>query len=212
MIRLGQRLHQERIRQGLSLKDVSRATKIQPAFIMAIEKGEYHKISSPSYAQGFVKIYAQFLGLPTREVLALFRREFDTEKSYKVLPENYTKKQDIVIKRKKVRFTLLLLFGLFLLGGVFLLYQYRSAFFSPTLVIETPSDAVQTTPEILVSGKTEPSATLTVNNEPVAIDAEGKFRKTVTVFPGKAKIIIRSVNRLGKETIVEKTVEVRESP
>lgn len=210
MIRLGQRLHQERIRKGLSLQDVSRATKIQPSFIMAIEKGEYHKISSPSYAKGFVRNYAQFLGLPTKEVLALFRREFDTEKSYKVLPETYTKKQDIVIKRTKIRFTLLALFGILLMGGVFLLYQYRSAFFSPSLVIETPTTAPVSAPEVVVSGKTEPSATLTVNNEPVALDPEGNFRKTVTVFPGKATITIRSVNRLGKETMVEKIVDVRE--
>lgn len=210
MIRLGQRLHQERIRRGLSLQDVSRATKIQPSFIMAIEKGEYHKISSPSYAKGFVRNYAQFLGLPTKEVLALFRREFDTEKSYKVLPETYTKKQEIVVKRTKVRFTLLALFGILLLGGVFLLYQYRSAFFSPSLVVETPTDAIQTASEIVVTGKTEPSATLTVNNEPVALDPEGNFRKTITVFPGKSVIVVRSVNRLGKVSVLEKTVEVKE--
>lgn len=210
MIRLGQRLHQERIRLGYSIQDVSKATKIQPSFIMAIEKGEYHKISSPSYAKGFVRNYAGFLGLPTREVLALFRREFDAEKNYKVLPDTYTKQSEIAIRRTKFQFTLLILFGLFLLVGGFLLYQYRSAFFSPAVTIDTPKDGVISSSEVIVSGKTEPSATVTVNNVPVALDSDGRFRKTVTVFPGKSVIQIRSKNRLGKETLVEKAIEVQE--
>jgi cytoskeletal protein RodZ len=210
MIKVGQKFHQERIRRGLSIEDVAKATKIRPSFITAIERGEYHKIPSPSYAKGFVRNYAEFLGLSAKETLALFRREFDYEKQIKVLPETYTNPTTIPARRAKIRYTVFAVIGILLLLGGFLLYQYRSAFFSPMLTIETPSEAVVQATEVIVTGRSEPSATVTVNNTPVALDPDGKFRKTVTVFPGKAVITIVSTNRLGKRSVVEKEIEVRE--
>lgn len=210
MIRVGQKFREERMRRGLSIEDVSRGTKIRPSFISAIERGEYHKIPSASYAKGFVRNYAEYLGLSSREMLALFRREFDVEKHIKVLPESYTRHTEIPLKRARVRFTILGIAAILFLLGAFLFYQYRSAFFSPALTIETPKESVLETTDVTVTGKTEPSATVTVNNTPVALDEDGKFRKTVTVFPGKSVIIIRAKNRLGKESVVQKTVEVRE--
>jgi len=210
MIRVGQKFHDERVRRGLTVEDVARATKIRPSFITAIERGEYQKIPSASYAKGFVRNYAEFLGLPTKEVLALFRREFDVEKNLKVLPEPYTRQQSIPVKRTKFQFTLFFLAGLLVLLSAFLLYQYRSAFFSPALSIESPKEETLTSSEVAVSGKSEPSATVTVNNTPVALDSDGNFRKTVTVFPGESIIVIRAKNRLGKETVVEKKVTLKE--
>ena len=85
MIRLGQRLREVRIGKGISLEEVSRATKIKIAFLSAIEDGMYEKLPSSSYAQGFVKNYVQFLGFSEREAMALFRREFDEKRIFKVV-------------------------------------------------------------------------------------------------------------------------------
>ncbi len=210
MKRLGQRFYQERLRRGLSIHDVSKGTKIHPSLIQAIEKSEYHKISSPSYAKGFVKNYAEFLGLPTKEILALFRREFDMEKNYRVLPETYTKRDDITVKRTKIQFTVVIIAVILLFVGAFLFYQYRSSFFSPALSITTPNEEIVSSRDVVVSGKTEPSATVTVNNVPVALESDGTFEKTVTVFSGEQTIVIRATNRLGKETVVEKQIQVRD--
>jgi cytoskeletal protein RodZ len=210
MIRVGQKFREERLRRSLSIEDVSRGTKIRPSFISAIERGDYHKLPSPSYAKGFVRNYAEYLGLSSREMLALFRREFDVEKNIKVLPDTYTRHTDIPLKRSRIRFTIIGIAGLILLIGAFLFYQYRSAFFSPALTIDTPAESIVRTTDVVVSGKADQSATVTVNNTPVALDEDGKFSKTVTVFPGKSVIIIRAKNRLGKESIVQKTVEVKE--
>jgi cytoskeletal protein RodZ len=210
MIKVGQKFREQRLRRGLSIEDVSKGTKIRPAFITAIERGEYHKIPSPSYAKGFVRNYASFLGLPVKETLALFRREYDVERNIRVLPETYTRHTDIPARRSKVRLTILGVVLLLLLLGGFLFYQYRSAIFSPALSLDSPKSEVLKTSEVVVSGKTDLSATVTVNNTPVAIDADGKFRKTVTVFPGKSVIIIRAKNRLGKESVIQKSIDVRE--
>jgi cytoskeleton protein RodZ len=210
MIRVGQKFHEERVRRGLSLEDVARATKIRPSFISAIERGEYHKIPSPSYAKGFVRNYSEFLGLPSREMLALFRREFDVERNIKVLPETYTRHADIPARKTKFHIIGFVLLGMVLLFSSFLLYQYRSAFLNPALSLTTPKETVLSTTEVLVSGTSDASATVTVNNTPVALDQNGNFRKTVTVFPGKSVIVIKAKNRLGRESVVEKEIEVKE--
>jgi len=93
MVPVGQRLQRERIQKKLTIEDVAKATKIKAVFLAAIEKGEYTKLPSPAYAQGFVRNYASYLGLPKGEITALFKREFDEKKAYKVLPDSLAKRE-----------------------------------------------------------------------------------------------------------------------
>lgn len=210
MIKAGQRLKETRLQKGLSIDQVSQGTKIRPKFITAIEKGEYDSLPSPAYAQGFVRNYAEFLGLSTNEVLALFRREFDEEKAYKVLPEGFSKQREFPVIKVRIQRAVYVLIGVFLLLGGFLLYQYRSAFFDPSLTVSSPKEGSITSLQVTVQGKTEPSATVMVNTVPVAVDDEGTFTKRVTLFPGKETIEVRSKNRFGRESVVERRIEVKQ--
>src|SRR3989344_8168593 len=99
MLRAGERLQEIRLEKDLSLEEVSENTKIKKNFLEYIEKGEYNKLPSVSYATGFVRNYAKFLGLSEKEMLALFRREFDSEKAYRVLPKGFESKEDFQIGR-----------------------------------------------------------------------------------------------------------------
>src|SRR3989344_6308316 len=118
MIRVGQKLAQVRQKKGLTLKDVEDATKIKSTFLSSIEKGEYQDLPSPAYAHGFVKNYAQFLGIPVREIMALFRREFDEKREFRVLPETITDAKEYSSFRFRVRRRILLsVFFLFLFIG-----------------------------------------------------------------------------------------------
>ena len=105
------------------LPQVSEATKIKTEFLEALEKGEYQKLPSAAYAQGFVRSYARFLELPEKETLALFRREFSEEKVFKVLPESLVERKSFPLKRIKVRQTLVVIAFIFLLLVVFILFQ-----------------------------------------------------------------------------------------
>src|SRR6266446_1412810 len=105
MVTVGERLRKERLRKRLSLDDIARGTKIRHQFLEAIEDGQYNKLPSTAYAQGFVRNYAEYLGLSSREILALFRREFDEEKMYRVLPEGFTRQNGFLVKRFKIQQT-----------------------------------------------------------------------------------------------------------
>ena len=211
MIKIGQRLLEAREEKGLSLEDVSQSTKIRASFLEAIENGEYEKLPSATYAQGFVRNYARFLGLPEKETLALFKRELDVERNFGVLPQSLSKNYEPSGFRLKQSLFFIVLIFLVILGFIF--YQYRSVFFSPELKVTSPLDNSKTySSRITVLGKTDSNATLFVNGNPVAVDFSGNFRKNLNVFPGKVTIIVRATNRFGKETIVKREVEVKASP
>lgn len=209
MLRVGQRLHNERIKRGLSLDDAAKATKIRPSFLSAIEKGDYHQLPSPAYAQGFVRNYAEYLGLPKREILAIFRREYDEERELRILPKGFTEQKINPFAKIKIQQKVLLIAIVFLFIIGYLFYQYRYAVISPPLRVELPKEGVVTTQEVVVAGKTDPTATVIVNDEAVAVDQNGEFAKKLTIFPGKTTITIRAKNRLNNETVVRRQIDVQ---
>lgn len=209
MVRVGQKLYETRIYKSLTLEEIAKATKIRPQFLTAIEEGEYDKLPSPAYAQGFVRNYASYLGLSQKEILPLFRREFDEKSVYKVLPDGLIQNSSFSLTRTHIQqsFFVIALVSIVLLG--YLGFQYRSMFFPPMLTIDSPKQNAQTKNEIIISGKTDPNVTVLINNELVLPNMDGKFTKILTLFPGKTSIILKAKNRFGKETVLERDIEVR---
>ncbi|MFG6105801.1 helix-turn-helix transcriptional regulator [Leptothoe sp. EHU-05/26/07-4] len=60
---VGQYLKAVRTQQGLSLLQVAQRTHIQPKQLRAIETGNWMQLPEAIYVQGFLKQYAQSLGL-----------------------------------------------------------------------------------------------------------------------------------------------------
>ena len=210
MIKSGEKLQQVRIEKGLSLEDVAKATRIKIDFLAYIEKGEYQKLPSPSYASGFVRNYARFLELPDEEILALFRREFDEDKAYKVLPRGFEQKQEFPHARFKIRQAVLLAVIVLIFFAGYLLFQYRDAFLNPPLEISSPKEGVISSSQIKVAGTTDPNATIYVNKDAVSVDNDGNFEKVINVFPGKSTITVKAINKFSKET--EKDLQINVKP
>lgn len=210
MIRVGERLSGERQKRGLTLEEVSDATKIREEFLEFIEKSDYKKLPSAAYAKGFVGSYAKFLNIPEKEILALFKREFDEEKELKVLPEGLTGEKDIPIHRSKIKqaavFVVLIILAL--LG--YIAFQYRFAVINPPLKIVAPiEEAVIFTSTVTISGKTDPTSTIYIDDQSVSVEQDGTFKKEISVFPGKITIKVSAVNRFGKKTTFERHIEVK---
>ena len=209
MIRVGQRLRDERLRKGMTIEEVARSTRIRAEFISAIERGNYKNLPSGAYVQGFVKNYISFLGLPSRELLAMFRREFDEREYIGVLPESFTNAENIPIRRFHIRRVVSIIALVLVPLLIYTFFQYRSAFLNPALTITSPKENAQVSGlTIPVSGKTEPNVTVTINDIPVLIDSEGSFKKLVTVFAGKSTITVKAANSFGRITIIERQVKV----
>ncbi len=210
MIKIGQKFSEERIKKGLSIEDVAKETKIRASFISAIEKGDYKNLPSSAYAVGFVKNYSSFLGLPEKETIALFRREFDEKKVFEVLPRGLTQDADFLANRfrlqQRVIIGLLIFFGL----SAYIGFQYRYTFISPLLTVSSPKEKETfSVSDVQVLGKTDQNAIVYVNDIAVSVDKNGEFKKTISLFEGKETITIKAVNRFGRETVLNREVEIK---
>lgn len=205
MRKISEMLQDARIEKNLSITDVVRALKIKKDFLMAIEDGRYHDLPSESYALGFVKNYASFVGIDTTKASALFRREYEGQQA-KLLPT--FKSQDKKITRKILLSprNILILGGIVLVIG-YILYQYTSFLFGPELQVTKPTPGQVVSENIVeVEGVTDPYASVLVNDDEVYVKLDGTFQKTLYLFEGERKISISAKSRNGKET--KKTINV----
>jgi transcriptional regulator with XRE-family HTH domain len=61
--KIGRVLERARKDKGLSLEDAERATKIRKRYLIGLERDDYTVLPDAVYARGFLKTYANFLGL-----------------------------------------------------------------------------------------------------------------------------------------------------
>jgi Helix-turn-helix domain len=66
---IGARLRQARESRRLTLQQVSETTKVRPHYLQALENDDLSAISSVAQARGFLRIYAEFLGLSPADLV-----------------------------------------------------------------------------------------------------------------------------------------------
>lgn len=80
------RLHREE--RGLEIRDVVEAVRIQARYLEALEDGRVQDLPGTVYALGFVRTYAEFLGLDGTEMVSRFKEEARGLQSQQyILPE-----------------------------------------------------------------------------------------------------------------------------
>lgn len=72
---VGATLRATRQRYGWDLHDIERTLRIRHAHLQAIEDGRFEDLPGPAYAVGFVRAYAEHLGLEHEQVVGNFRQE-----------------------------------------------------------------------------------------------------------------------------------------
>jgi hypothetical protein len=76
----------------------------------------------------------------------------------------------------------------------------------PLLTVSSPQQMGNL---FLIFGKTDPGAVVTVNGEPADVEADGSFKKTVTLNrEGSATLIVKAVDAAGNETVKQVKVFV----
>ncbi|MDO8551562.1 MAG: helix-turn-helix domain-containing protein [bacterium] len=207
---VGEVLKNKRLEKKLTLAEVEAATKIRAKYLEAVEKNDFTKIvgGAPT-TKGFIKNYAEFLGLSPVELLAIFRRDFHESKTGQIIPHGYLEPLN------KGRFSwspkLTLLFGIVILVLIFsgyLIYQVSSYNAEPNLTILNPKEgSIIDKPEIEINGKSDTDAVVYVNGETVALDKNGDFQSKISLFRGENKVKVEAVARNGKRTEIVRRVE-----
>ena len=71
----GDELRQRREALGLDLAQVAATLRIKPAYLVALEAGRPNELPGAVYAIGFIRAYADHLGLDSGEMLRLFKQQ-----------------------------------------------------------------------------------------------------------------------------------------
>ena len=74
---IGQKLKQVREEQNLTIEKASEATHIRAPYIKALEDGDLSVLPSPVQARGFMRNYAEYLGLNFDQLIAELRAELN---------------------------------------------------------------------------------------------------------------------------------------
>lgn len=207
---VGSILKNAREKKGLSHKEIFQVIKIHPRFLQALEASSWGTFASSVHAKGFLKNYAEYLGLNVDEVLAFFRREYNEKQSGQTLKNVI---RPLATPRLVVTPGLVLTIATLLFVTVFLgyvIYQYRSFAGAPILIIDEPrTDLTTADPLLNVVGRTDPDATISLNGQQINVGEKGTFSAHLTLAEGVNTLNFTAENKLGRKNKVTRTVVVR---
>jgi cytoskeletal protein RodZ len=66
---IGEKLREARHNKRASLEDAARTTKIKLEILEKLEADEFNQLAAPMYTKGFLKLYAEYLGLDSAAVV-----------------------------------------------------------------------------------------------------------------------------------------------
>ncbi|MFP3983197.1 MAG: helix-turn-helix domain-containing protein [Desulfurivibrionaceae bacterium] len=123
---LGTYLRKERLKRGFNLQEIAEGTCIHIATLRALEDDDESRITAEVFTRGFLRLYAEYIGLDPQEVLKHYNQT--KKESYPSGTWDY----DLPSKKKIARLhaifsrkyaVVLLLFLLIGLGLIFYLYS-----------------------------------------------------------------------------------------
>lgn len=116
----GEKLKGEREKKGLTLDDASKALKIRKVYLQAIEEGNLG-ILPPVFMRGFIRTYAEFLGLDGAEVL----KKEEGSATEEVAEEEFLEHAPSEPKNRRLAFGLVAAAILALAGIIFFIYPEK---------------------------------------------------------------------------------------
>ncbi len=205
---VGQILKEEREKRFYSLEEIEKATKIRKELLEALEDDNWSKLPPPTFIQGFIKNYAQFLKIDSEKLLAIFRREFSDIKNPPRVLESFSNP----ISSKKFSLTPTkvisgVVISLILVFFTYLWFEYRFLSSTPFLEVASPADKITVNSStIKVAGKTDPEDKVTINNQTVNVLPSGSFTQEIQLEGSSNTIVVTATNKSGKVTVINRTV------
>lgn len=210
---LGDKLKKARVEKELSLRDIELATRIPAKYIEVLENGAYKELPGDIYAKAWIKLYADILELPVRELLDDFKIEKNISEKVNKVSVNVKPRKNFVFSNivwpKVFKFLSIVLVIAALLG--YLGWSVKNIISPPEVIIYQPDNNFRTSESsVSVVGKTEPEVQLSINGELVLLDEEGNFNQTVNLVTGLNNLLISAKKKHSKTNELELTI-LRES-
>lgn len=181
---LGQRLQRIRAERQLSVIQVASALQIRQDYIDAIEASNYKALPSGVFVRHYVRNYAKFLRISVDEIMVLLEDEL---RVYNETPGIPTLKQHLSKKPLHVAQVVIVVGILFLLLGIGLYFTYEisNAVQPPVLTLQSlPTMVTADQRVVTIAGQTAPEAIVSINDQPIAVQADGQFSQPMTLQNG----------------------------
>lgn len=127
---IGDYLKRERELRNITLEEVADATKIHIGFLRAIEEGQKETLPAEVFVRGFIRCYAQHIGLDPNDVLLRYPKQAkEPEHSERIRPPSEKKVWPFFFRYRKYLWTSIVIIILVLFLGIVVYIGQRS---SPT--------------------------------------------------------------------------------
>ena len=165
MSQLGERLRAAREAQGIAVSQAAADTRILARYIIALEEGDYQYLPGDVYARGFIRNYANYLGLPADELIELYRVNRGTTDPIRIVPAT---------SAPRIRgFFVPSFFGVFFVVLALIGVAYLALSLTNNLggqrVAEAPIATAAPTPQPLPTYAAEPTSVPQLANAPTAV-------------------------------------------
>ncbi len=183
---LADKLNKARLSQDLEWEEIHKATNIQIKYLQALENGDYNELPGDIYAKAWIKVYGEFLGLPSKELLVDYKIEKALGDRISKIdnPQPINKPNSFHILKPKVIKASLISILIFIFLG-YLGWEINNIIAPPEVDVWEPNNNFKTTDSsIMVRGRTKAEVQLTINNELVLLDKDGNFSQTVNLVSG----------------------------
>jgi len=201
---IGEAIKNARSKKRYSLAKVEAETKIKKEFVEAIENEKWEQLPEYPVLVGFVKNLSRFLGLEERSTVALLRRDYPPKKL------SINPKPDVSSKfswSPRLTFFVGIAVVLVAIFG-YLAFQYYKFITPPRLSVNEPQqNEVVKVRNFKVFGKTDPDATVRVNNQSALVNDDGSFSVDIAIYEGTNEIVISATSRSGKTTTIRRNIK-----
>ncbi len=210
---VGAQLREARERQGLPLEGIAHSLRIPVRILRALEEGESISLPADVYVRGFVRQYAEVLGLDSVPLLRAFAAERARRPPSPAVFPWMTHARERHPSWEFVRPRTLAIAGSALGFSAVLLYvalQVRTYTRPPRLdVYEPPYDLEIRGSSVTVRGRTDATAELSINGEQTVVREDGSFEEAIGVREGVNTLRIAATSIGGRETVVTREVLLR---
>lgn len=197
---IGDVLRDARQERRETLEDIERATQVGKKYIAALENNDLKKLPEAVYTKKFVKALAAHYGLDPDAAAESLLKEMSagTGALAQHRPVNFVEGRSpvaspILMKSVAIAAAFIGIIGYFA-------YSVQSLLQPPSLTLYSPQDdQVFPTSRVVLEGQTEPEVDLSVNGEPVSVEADGAFKDILNLPPGVSTLRLAAKKKHSRE-------------
>lgn len=193
---VGDILQRARTRAGLSLDQVAAETRIRFTYLQAIEESRFEKLPGRVYAVGFVKTYAEFLGLDGEKIIQLLKRQSGEKVELKPLASTLPVEEDHSLPEVKTYFIILIM----IVAGLTL---YSLAFKTNAGKQSIPSVPKDLKEQVTLLSRPQPPPPLLKNKPEVVASGEaaeaGAFQEAPKTADRPHPVVLKAIDNVWLE-------------